>query len=230
VPVIVDTMGGLNLRMGNYEHTPHDRIWDAVSMKGEKSWIVGLPQRPPSGGEWTEGQKERWARDQALAYMVEHPGQTIWRSAIKAGDFFGIDRDFIAGLDRGLFHPPAPIAASVGALMIVAFPMLALMAVAGIFLARPSDWRAWTVMIVLVLFVAGLHAIVFGHPRYRLPLTPIFAVFAGGAVAARAWRVASAPRSALFATAAASALLVGTWLAQFVARDWPRVSRLVGMS
>ncbi len=29
VVTIVDTMGGMNLRMGNYEHTPDDRMWDA---------------------------------------------------------------------------------------------------------------------------------------------------------------------------------------------------------
>ena len=29
---------------------------------------------------------------------------------------------------------------------------------------------------------------VFGHPRYRLPLTPILAVYAGAAVSGRAWR------------------------------------------
>ena len=39
---IVDTMGGMNLRMGNYEYTPDDRMWDAVSLQGEKSWVHGL--------------------------------------------------------------------------------------------------------------------------------------------------------------------------------------------
>ncbi len=74
VPVVVDTMGGMNLRMGNYEFTPHDRIWDAVSQRGAQSWIVGIPPHPPGGGEWTEGQKERWAREQAVAFMRAAPG------------------------------------------------------------------------------------------------------------------------------------------------------------
>ncbi len=30
VTTVVDTMGGMNLRMGNYEYTPDDRMWDAV--------------------------------------------------------------------------------------------------------------------------------------------------------------------------------------------------------
>ncbi len=82
VPVVVDTMGGMNLRMGNYEFTPHDRIWDAVSQRGTQSWIVGIPPQPPGGGEWTEGSKERWAREQAIAFMRAAPGS----HALAGGD------------------------------------------------------------------------------------------------------------------------------------------------
>ena len=73
VPVLVDTMGGMNLRMGNYEHTPLERMWDAVSVPDSESWIVGIPAEPPDGGTWTEGKKERWARGLAVQYMREHP-------------------------------------------------------------------------------------------------------------------------------------------------------------
>ena len=36
---VVDTMGGMNLRMGNYEHTPEDRMWDAVSLTGDEELV-----------------------------------------------------------------------------------------------------------------------------------------------------------------------------------------------
>ena len=49
VPVIVDTMGGLNLHMGNYEYTPHDRPWDAVSLSGPLNWAAELPASPAAG-------------------------------------------------------------------------------------------------------------------------------------------------------------------------------------
>jgi 4-amino-4-deoxy-L-arabinose transferase-like glycosyltransferase len=38
VVTIVDTMGGMNLRMGNYEHTLEDRMWDTVSLTGAENW------------------------------------------------------------------------------------------------------------------------------------------------------------------------------------------------
>ena len=28
--------------MGNYEHTPDDRMWDAVALTGEKNWSYAL--------------------------------------------------------------------------------------------------------------------------------------------------------------------------------------------
>src|SRR5207344_516338 len=105
VVTIVDTMGGINLRMGNYEYTPDDRMWDAVALGGTKSWVYGLttdtPDRPI-----TEGQKEKWAQRKALEYMRAHPGVTARRALIKFADFWGLEREFMAGVQRGLYSPP----------------------------------------------------------------------------------------------------------------------------
>jgi hypothetical protein len=228
LPVIVDTMGGLNLRMGNYEFTPHDRIWDAVSQKGAQSWIVGLPPHPPGGGEWTEGWKERWAREQAIAYMRAHPGLTLWRAVIKFGDFWALDRDFVAGIQRGLFQPPAWAAAVASVAITVAFPLFIGLAIVGVCLAPPSDWRSHVLIILLVLFVTALHSVVFGHPRYRLPLTPLLAVYAGAAVSARAWRRLYEGWRVALVPAALVVMLAGIWTTQFVVRDWAFVRRLLG--
>jgi len=230
LPVIVDTMGGLNLRMGNYEFTPHDRIWDAVSRHGAQSWIVGLPPHPPDGGEWTEGWKERWAREQAIAFMRAHPGLTLWRAMIKFGDFWALDRDFVAGIQRGLFRPP-PWAAAVAAVAItVAFPLVIGLAILGVCLTPGSDWRSHLLMILLILFVTALHSVVFGHPRYRLPLTPVLAVYAGAAVSGRAWRRLYEGWRVALVPAALAVLLAGIWTTQFLVRDWPFVRRLLGVA
>ena len=225
VPVLVDTMGGMNLRMGNYAHTPHDRIWDAVSMRGDKLWIVGLPDEPPGGGVWTEGQKERWARQEALRFMRAHPGLTAWRALIKFGDFWGLDRDFIAGVERGFYHPPALVTAVAGAAMLAAYPVLILLALWAVVLAPPADWRPHLLMIVLVLFVCALHTVVFGHPRYRLPLMPVLAIYAGAAVTRLEW--GALRRRDAWPALAGSAALAALWAIQFAVRDWPAVSRLL---
>jgi 4-amino-4-deoxy-L-arabinose transferase-like glycosyltransferase len=228
VPVVVDTMGGMNLRMGNYEFTPHDRIWDAVSQRGPQSWIVGIPPHPPGRGEWTEGEKERWARQQALAFMVAHPSLTIWRAVIKFSDFWALDRDYMAAIQRGMYHPPVWAAVVATAAMTAAFPLVIGLAIVGICLRPPADWRSHLLLILLVLFVTALHSVVFGHPRYRLPLTPILAVYAGAAVSARAWRrLFEGWRVALLPVVLALGL-VAIWTTQFVVRDWPLVKQLLG--
>ena len=228
VPVIVDTMGGMNLRMGNYEFTPHDRIWDAVAQRGERSWIVGLPPAPPGGGEWNEGWKERWARDQAVAFMRAHPALTLWRMGIKFADFWALDRDFAAGIQQGLFHPPAWAAVISVVSLTVAFPLVLGLAILGATLVPPAEWRAHVVLLLVIFFVTAMHTLVFGHPRYRLPLTPVLAVYAGGALAHRAWhRLREGWRIGLL-PAALAVLLACMWTTQFVARDWPFVRRLLG--
>ena len=227
VPIVVDTMGGMNLRMGNYEHTPHDRIWDAVSMTGGKSWIVGLPSPPAGAGPWTEGQKERWARDRAIAFMTAHPGLTLWRAVIKLGDFWALDRDFIAGLQQGLFRPPAWFAVAAAGAMLLAYPLVLVFAVGGIFLRPPPDWRAHVLLLLVVAFVCALHTIVFGHPRYRLPLMPVLGIYAGAAFASGTWRHVSM-RTAR-APVLVLVLLAGAWTAQFIVRDWSYAERLLAM-
>jgi 4-amino-4-deoxy-L-arabinose transferase-like glycosyltransferase len=228
VPVVVDTMGGMNLRMGNYAHTPHDRIWDAVSMGGQKSWVVGIPPRPPDGGEWTEGWKDRWARDEAIRFMLAHPTLTIWRSVIKSADFWALDRDFIAGIQQGLFRPPLWAGIVASAAMLVAFPVVVTLAVLGTFLTPPANWRAHVLLVVLVLFVWGLHAVVFGHPRYRLPLTPVLALYAGAAVAGAAWhKLRDGWRVALWPMTVIAALAL-SWAVQFAIRDLGHLKRLAG--
>jgi 4-amino-4-deoxy-L-arabinose transferase-like glycosyltransferase len=220
MPVLVDTMGGMNLRMGNYEYTPHDRIWDAVAMHGEKSWIVGLPPHPPGGGMWTEAQKERWARDEAVSYMASHPVLTLWRNVIKLGDFWALDRDFAAGISRGLYHPSPWFAALGIAAMLVAYPVVVLLAVLGATAKPPVDLRAHILLLLTVAFVCALHVIVFAHPRYRLPIMPLLALYAGSAIAGRCWQPGRRPQRLMPLAVSAAALLVATWTVQFVWRDW----------
>jgi hypothetical protein len=212
--------------MGNYQFTPHDRIWDAVSMEGHQSWIEGLPPEPPGGGEWTEGQKERWARDKAVAFMRGHPGLTLWRAAIKFGDFWGLDRDFIAGVERGMYRPSTWVTILVGGAMLVAYPLTLFAALAGIVAAPPVDRRAHALLLVLVIFVCALHTVVFGHPRYRLPVMPILMIYAAAATTHA--RVRSLTIRQMWLAAAGMAAFVGLWIVQFASRDWPALARLIG--
>jgi 4-amino-4-deoxy-L-arabinose transferase-like glycosyltransferase len=224
---IVDTMGGMNLRMGNYEYTPIDRMWDAVSLGGVKGWSYGLRAKHPEAAGWTDGQKDKWAQREAITYMVAHPGLTTIRSMLKFADFWGLERELLAGLLTGLYHPPASLAIPIIVVVILAYPLVALGAALGLFRTTPSDRRTHLFIITVAILITGIHTIVFGHSRYHLPLVPFLAMYAAAAVAGRSWKgIFNDPRQAVVPVGS-MALLVLVWGREFLFRDFDRVRGLL---
>jgi 4-amino-4-deoxy-L-arabinose transferase-like glycosyltransferase len=230
VVTIVDTMGGINLRMGNYEHTPEERMWDAVSMTGEKNWVYALEADRVEGlvsDPVTEGVKDKWAQRRAIQYILANPGTTLRRSVIKFTDFWGLERSFLAGVQQGLYDPPRWFAFAAFGLMLLSYVAIALMAAAGIWLTRPA-WPAHVLLLLPVVLITGIHSVVFGHARYHLPLMPILTLYAaamwqqglGHALSRRGWTHIGALLSVL--------LLVGIWLRQVLIVDAPRIRALFG--
>ncbi len=226
---VVDTMGGINLRMGNYEYTPDDRMWDAVGLTGEKNWVYGIGKdfsSPP-----TEGQKDKWAQHKALVYMREHPGTTLRRSVIKFADLWGLDREFIAGVEKGMFSPPTWFAIAASLLMAACYAAVALVGGAGLWLAAPA-WRAHLLLLLPLVAITAAHSIVFGHSRYHLPLIPVLALY--GAAMLRRLPIRSAlSRPAAWGAAATGAVLLGVWTRELVFVDLERirtaVTRVLGL-
>ena len=220
---IVDTMGGMNLRMGNYEHTPEDRMWDAVSLTGEQNWVYALTQeRLEVGGSITEGQKEKWAQRKAIEYMLDNPGTTLRRAVIKFGDFWGLERSFIAGVRQGLYTPPGWFALLAAAAITLSYVALVLPGMAGMWLARPA-WQQHALLLLPVVTITGVHALVFGHSRYHLPLVPILAIYAAGLWQQRraiAWR---ASRPALVGASLTLLALLAAWTRQVTLIDQGRI-------
>jgi 4-amino-4-deoxy-L-arabinose transferase-like glycosyltransferase len=224
VVTVVDTMGGMNLRMGNYEYTPDDRMWDAVALRGDKSWVHGLAAELP--GDITEGQKEKWAQRKAIEYMRANPGITLRRSLIKFADFWGLEREFIAGVQNGFYAPPKWMQVAGSVAIVLGYVLVVLAGAAGIWMTSPHDWRAHVLLLLPVLVIMGAHTIVFGHSRYHMPLMPILGVYGGALLSAGmpAWHV---PRRALLAGATISvALLLSVWIRQIALVDLPRITSL----
>ena len=175
-------MGGINLRMGNYEYTPDDRMWDAVALTGEQELGVRHLARICPEQTITEGRKEKWAQRKAIEYMRAHPGLTLRRSFIKFADFWGLEREFMAGVQNGLYAPPSGFRCWARSPSCSATSLVVMAGAAGIWLAAPDDRRMQILLLLPVLVIVGGHTIVFGHSRYHLPLIPIFGAVCRGAV------------------------------------------------
>jgi 4-amino-4-deoxy-L-arabinose transferase-like glycosyltransferase len=226
VTTIVDTMGGMNLRMGNYEFTPEDRMWDAVDLEGEKNWAYGLAADFP-GQAVTEGQKDKWAQRKAVEFIAANPRLTLRRSLIKFADFWGLEREFPAAVQQGLYTPPRWFAISASAAILFAYVAVAVMGAVGMWLAAPADKRLHVILLMPVLLITAAHALVFGHSRYHLPLMPIMGLYASALVvqAAPAFRVSRRPL--MLGAMASVAILVSVWIRQVVITDFDRIRALL---
>ena len=221
VVTVVDTMGGLNLRMGNYEHTPEDRMWAAVELTGERSSIDGIsadfPDRPP-----TEGEKERWAQRKAVEYIIANPGTTMRRSMIRFADFWGLEREYAAGIGHGLYTPSAWFGMTASVAVVIAFATLAVGGVAGVWLAPPRSWRTQVVLLLPAIAIMGVHTLVFGHSRYHVPLVPLLSLYAAALWSEGLVRLSA--RRLVFAGAAASvAVLAFVWSRQLFVTEVARI-------
>jgi len=226
VTTIVDTMGGINLRMGNYEYTPDDRMWDAVMLTGDQNWIHGF-QPPNPGQRVTEGMKDKWAQRKAVEYMTQHPAQTFRRSLIKFADFWGLERDFIAGVQHGLYDPPVVLTALAALAIIVAYMLIGLVGTAGLWLAMPQDWRAQVMVLLPALTIIAGHTLAFGHARYHLPLIPLLAIYGAALVTARVPSLQLSSRAVRIGAMATATVLLAIWARQVALVDLPRIKALL---
>jgi 4-amino-4-deoxy-L-arabinose transferase-like glycosyltransferase len=178
----IDTMGGRNFMMGNYEYTPLYRAWDAISIEGARNWYEVLLASDPSVAGTTQGQRDKRAFQYGKAYVLAHPAQTFQRDVMKFFNFWGLERELVAGLGRGYFgsvSAPALVGATV--LIFGGYALAMLAGAFGMVMAPPADRRVHLLLLMVVGFICAMHAITFGHSRYHLPLMPIVLAYAASA-------------------------------------------------
>lgn len=216
---LISTNGGVVFMEGNYEHTPLDRSWRAHTLEPELKVRRLLPT------DVSEGERQRLAFRYGLAYMLEHPGLTAKRALLKAANVWGLEREITGVLLAGGYGA-VPRAGIVAVTLAItgAYALTVLGAVVGLCVALSRPGRGLPLhlfTLVLVVFVTAAHALVFGHPRYHLPLVPILALYA-----ARTWTgwPKAWPRRTptLAAASAVAALLVAIWAREVLFIDLGR--------
>lgn len=225
--VAVDVMGGRNFMMGNYEHTPLYRAWDAISITGEKSWHHVLAAETPHYSGLTQGQIDKLALRRGLEFVAAHPGLTVQRCVIKFFNFWQLEREVVAGASRGYWGVSSQaVTLLLAGVIFTSYAVVLLSGILGLLLIPASDPKFSWFVLLLVAFICGVHTAVFGHSRYHLPLIPLIGIYSAATMAN--FRSIWAKRgSTMFRVAAAACLIfITSWVWEVVAIDLKYVRQL----
>jgi 4-amino-4-deoxy-L-arabinose transferase-like glycosyltransferase len=223
----IDSMGGRNVMMGNYEHTPLWRAWDAISISGERAWYRVLARRYDGFRELTQGQRDKLAMREGVRFMVANPALTAQRDVVKFFNFWQLEREVVAAAGRGLFGElPTAAVLLITLLVFGSYALLMVGAIVGAIAAPPADWRAHLACGLMVAFLCALHTAVFAHSRYHLPLVPIMACYAAQAIVARR-EIWAQRRKRFWSAAAVAGVFVAAWLFEIVYVDFEKFTEIM---
>ena len=217
---LIATNGGIVFFEGNYEHTPLDRPWRSHALEPE----LKVRRLLPIG--LTEGQRQRIAFRKGLEFMRTHPGLTLRRAVIKTANVWGLERELVGVLLKGGYGKPgkgAVLLVTAAIFGVYALSILSGMAGLCFALARPGQGMSFHLFFAaLVVLLTLAHALAFGHPRYHLPLMPLFSAYA-----AHAWTIRkefwNGRRSWAFKAASlAAGLLLAIWIREVFSVEFER--------
>jgi 4-amino-4-deoxy-L-arabinose transferase-like glycosyltransferase len=226
--VAIDVMGGRNFMMGNYRYTPLYRSWATIELTGEESWIHEVLQESSPAERGSQGKIDKLALRQGLKFVVANPGLTAKRDLVKFFDFWGLERELVAGADRGLFGSVSR-SALLGMTMLVcgAYAFALFAAVFGAVLAPPPDFRANLFLILMIVFVCAVHTLAFAHSRYHLPIMPLVLLYAASAIVHRQVIWEERRRWRFWAASGACLVFVAGWAWMAVVVDGEKIQHLL---
>jgi hypothetical protein len=222
-------MGGRNFMMGNYEYTPLYRAWDAVSVGGEHAWDRVLFRETEPSLRDTQGKIDKLAMARGLKFVKENPGLTLKRDIVKFFDFWGLERELVAGADRGYFGPISRMGVVVIGIIVCGYYVAVLFGgIFGAVLSPPTDRRQHVLLMLPIAFICGVHTLVFAHSRYHLPVMPFVTLYAAAALTG-AGILANRRRAAFWLATGLCALVASGWAWNAAAGDLTKILRIVGL-
>jgi 4-amino-4-deoxy-L-arabinose transferase-like glycosyltransferase len=205
----IATNGGPSFLAGNNEFTPLDRPWQYQEFSRDQRWRTIAPET------LNEGRRQQVAYQKAFEFIREHPGLTFHRGLIKAANVWGLEREVVGTILKDGYGRAARSLATPAAVVIMgAYAGTLLVGLTGLTFAVARGTGVLAPFHVffagLVAFVTLVHAGAFGHPRYHLPLMPVFAGYAAYAWTIRSeiWRARRSRAVAVVCALAVIAFLI----------------------
>lgn len=197
-PVLICTIGGLNLYVGNnpeatgyFPNLDYQKLFgvaQGLSHHNFPQLVKGLERTTGQTG-LTQSDLEDYFVEQAVTFMKENPGKTLGLMLRKASYFWGpheISSDKVFELEKRhswflRFLPPfwmfLPLAVVGLVLFIAGHRVPALRAD-----TRPQAWRPVALMLAFVAISFGTHLLFFVVARFRVPIIPFVLLFAAFAL------------------------------------------------
>lgn len=174
--VPVSTNGGVNLCIGF-----SDRAWGGFHLAQDCT-----PAESYSGGPASELTNDRILTATAREWIAEHPGQIPTLSILKLRYTFWPDNDGFQGIESYGASPAIPpqVRGPMEFTANIYYAAIALLAVAGFVILtvrcagdRSRQAGGW-VLLALTVAAAIVPAMVFGDPRFKVPVAPQMAILA----------------------------------------------------
>lgn len=222
---VVDSMGGRNLMMGNYEYTPLYRAWDAISLEGDRYWFSVLARDHPEARRMTSGQRDKLAMREGVRFARRHPWLTLKRDVVKFFDFWGLERELVAGAAGR----PAAVVAGLSLLVFGGYASALVSGIAGAIVVPPVEKRDHALLLLMMALVCAAHSATFGHSRYHLPLMPIVLTYSAAAIVRSRDVWARRGRPSFWLAVALASMFATAWaLGIAFSPDFARYMELLG--
>ncbi len=175
---------------------------------------------PAPGSHLSEGERDRRAMQDAVRSFWEKPLLVLQRVWYHTRGFWGLERELVSGAKRGHFGELSqPCVVVLGLIIGGYYAALMLTAITGVLTVRPAERPGSLFVLALAAHIFVIHALVFGHSRYHIPVVALLTVYSGAAIAQGRSLLHPELRWRLRLGVVLFALLAASWAYSFLTFD-----------
>jgi 4-amino-4-deoxy-L-arabinose transferase-like glycosyltransferase len=179
--VPVSTNGGYNLWIGN---NPFATGTYLLKVEGKDVHSFAMREELLAGKDWNDAQADRFFRNEAVAYIRQHPERFVINGVKKLWHLYLLDCDAVNwALDGNVGSVWSGPGARLGLKLFAeaCYVLMMALAILGILTCGRADdaqRRGWWIALLAIAFFTAIHIVTAADDRYHAPMIPLFACFA----------------------------------------------------